>query len=121
MQLATLLAKPDEIRRRAKEVLQHAAGRPGVERAGHLPRITVPMLFVQGTRDALADRTLLTGVLFGLHVNAYLVDAVIGLSIVSTSFDNLNGFPTVFGFQPNTTAADQAETKTRGASRTRPS
>ena len=44
----------------------HAAGRPGVERAGHLPRITVPMLFVQGTRDALADRTLLTGVLDGV-------------------------------------------------------
>lgn len=49
--------------------------------------------------------TLLTGVLFGLHVNAYLVDAVIGLSIVYKAFDNLNGFQTVFGFQPNTKAA----------------
>lgn len=37
----------------------HAAGRPSTERATHLSRITVPMLFVQGTRDSLADRTLL--------------------------------------------------------------
>src|SRR5262249_49963851 len=41
----------------------HPAGRPGTERAAHLSRITVPMLFVQGTRDALADRTLLATVL----------------------------------------------------------
>jgi predicted alpha/beta-hydrolase family hydrolase len=44
----------------------HAAGRPGIERAAHLARIGAPMLFVQGTRDALADRTLLAGVLDGL-------------------------------------------------------
>jgi len=44
----------------------HAAGRPGTERAAHLSRIRVPMLFVQGTRDALADRTLLRGVLADL-------------------------------------------------------
>jgi len=41
----------------------HAAGRPGVERAAHLSRIAVPMLFVQGTKDALADPALLAGVL----------------------------------------------------------
>ena len=44
----------------------HAAGRPGTERAAHLARIRAPMLFVQGTRDALADRTLLRGVLADL-------------------------------------------------------
>lgn len=44
----------------------HAAGRPGVERAAHLSRVAVPMLFVQGTRDALADRALLARVLDGL-------------------------------------------------------
>ena len=49
--------------------------------------------------------TLLAGVLFGLHVNPYLVDALIGLSIVYKAFDNLNGFQTVFGIQPNTKAA----------------
>ena len=41
----------------------HPAGRPAVERAAHLPSIAVPMLFVQGTRDALAEPTLLAGVL----------------------------------------------------------
>lgn len=33
----------------------HPAGRPGSERAEHLERVAVPMLFLQGTRDALAD------------------------------------------------------------------
>jgi hypothetical protein len=37
----------------------HPAGRPGTERAAHLARIDVPMLFVQGTRDALARWDLL--------------------------------------------------------------
>ena len=37
----------------------HAAGRPDTKRAEHLTRVQVPMLFLQGTRDALADLTLL--------------------------------------------------------------
>jgi predicted alpha/beta-hydrolase family hydrolase len=37
----------------------HPAGRPGITRAAHLWSITVPMLFVQGTRDALAAWALL--------------------------------------------------------------
>jgi hypothetical protein len=45
--------------------------------------------------------TLLTGVLSGIHVNAYFVDALIGLSVVYKAFDNLDGFKTLFGFQPN--------------------
>nr|WP_229423724.1 HupE/UreJ family protein [Massilia frigida] len=49
--------------------------------------------------------TLLLGVLNGWHINAYLVDAIIGLSIVYRAFDNLGGFGTVFGFQPNKKAA----------------
>lgn len=44
----------------------HPAGKPDVARAEPLARIDAPMLFVQGTRDALADRTLLRGVLDGL-------------------------------------------------------
>lgn len=44
--------------------------------------------------------TLLAGVLADLHVNAYIVDAIIGLSVVYKAFDNLNGFKTVFGFAP---------------------
>jgi hypothetical protein len=37
----------------------HPAGKPGVERAAHLQDVHIPMLFVQGTHDALAQRTLL--------------------------------------------------------------
>ena len=36
--------------------------------------------------------TLLIGVLGGLHVNAYIVDAIIGLSVVYKAFENLGGF-----------------------------
>jgi hypothetical protein len=45
--------------------------------------------------------TLLAGVLMEINVSAYLVDAIIGLSVVYKAFDNLNGFKTLFGVQPN--------------------
>jgi hypothetical protein len=37
----------------------HPAGQPSIERAEHLLNVRIPMLFLQGTRDALADLTLL--------------------------------------------------------------
>jgi hypothetical protein len=37
----------------------HPPNRPGTKRADHLSRVTVPMLFLQGTRDAFADLQLL--------------------------------------------------------------
>jgi predicted alpha/beta-hydrolase family hydrolase len=37
----------------------HPAGKPGIERAEHLARVQVPMLFVSGDRDALAELELL--------------------------------------------------------------
>jgi len=49
--------------------------------------------------------TLLLGVLGGVHINPYLVDAVIGLSVVYIAFDNLGGFKTLLGIQPNTKLA----------------
>lgn len=49
--------------------------------------------------------TLLLGVLLNFHVNAYLIDAVIALSIVYKGFDNLGGFQKIFNFQPNTKIA----------------
>ncbi len=49
--------------------------------------------------------TLLWGVLGGVHANAYLVDAVIGLSVVYKALDNLGAFRRWFGFQPDTRAA----------------
>jgi hypothetical protein len=45
--------------------------------------------------------TLLAGVLGGIHVNAYLIDAIIGLSVVYKAFDNLDGFKTLFGIEFN--------------------
>ncbi|HXJ01733.1 MAG TPA: HupE/UreJ family protein [Micropepsaceae bacterium] len=49
--------------------------------------------------------TLLLGVLGGVHVNPFLVDAVIGLSVAYIAFDNLGGFKTLLGVQPNTKLA----------------
>jgi hypothetical protein len=49
--------------------------------------------------------TLLGGVLGGLQVNAYLIDAIIGFSIVYKAFENMGGFEKVFRFQPNTRIA----------------
>ena len=45
--------------------------------------------------------TLLAGVLGELHINPYLVDAVIGLSIVYKAFENLGGFQSTLGWAPN--------------------
>ena len=49
--------------------------------------------------------TLLFGVMADINVNTYLIDAIIGLSIVYKGFDNLGGFKKIFGKQPNTKAA----------------
>ncbi|MHB8911142.1 MAG: HupE/UreJ family protein [Lysobacter sp.] len=49
--------------------------------------------------------TLLYGVLGGVHVNPYLVDAIIGLSVVYKAMDNLGAFKRWFGVQPNTKIA----------------
>ncbi|MEB8347007.1 HupE/UreJ family protein [Flavobacteriaceae bacterium KMM 6898] len=49
--------------------------------------------------------TLLLGVLADININAYLIDAIIALSIVYKGFDNLGGFNRFFGKQPNTKAA----------------
>ena len=49
--------------------------------------------------------TLLSGVLGGVHANPYLVDAIIGLSVVYKAFDNIDGFKRFLGFQPNTKLA----------------
>lgn len=46
--------------------------------------------------------TLLLGVLLNLQVNAFLIDAIIALSIVYKGFDNLGGFQKVFNYQPST-------------------
>ncbi len=49
--------------------------------------------------------TLLAGVLGGIHANPYVIDAIIGLSVVYKAFDNMDGFRRFFGFEPNTKLA----------------
>lgn len=50
----------------------HPAGKPGIDRAEHLAKVTVPMLFLQGTRDELADLALIQSVTDGLGAPATL-------------------------------------------------
>jgi len=49
--------------------------------------------------------TLLAGVLGGIHANSYIVDAIIGFSVVYKAFDNMDGFKRFLGFEPNTKIA----------------
>jgi hypothetical protein len=49
--------------------------------------------------------TLLAGVLGGIHANSYVIDAIIGLSVVYKAFDNMDGFRRFLGFEPNTKLA----------------
>lgn len=50
----------------------HPAGRPGADRAAHLREVSIPMLFIQGTRDELADFGLLRPIVQGLGARATL-------------------------------------------------
>jgi hypothetical protein len=49
--------------------------------------------------------TMLLGVYYGWNVSAYLIDAIIGLSVVYKALDNLGAFQRWLGFQPNTKVA----------------
>jgi hypothetical protein len=49
--------------------------------------------------------TMLAGVYFNFGINSYIIDAIIGFSVVYKALDNLGAFPAWFGFQPNTKAA----------------
>jgi predicted alpha/beta-hydrolase family hydrolase len=54
----------------------HPSGKPSVVRAEHLSKVRIPMLFVQGTRDKLAETALLAPVTkdLGRKVSVHLVD-----------------------------------------------
>jgi HupE / UreJ protein len=49
--------------------------------------------------------TMLLGVYFGTNINGYLIDAIIGLSVVYKALDNIGAFKRWFGVQPNTKIA----------------
>ncbi len=55
----------------------HPAGQPGITRAAHLAQVQLPMLFLQGTRDALADLGLLEPVVekLGDRATLHLIEA----------------------------------------------
>lgn len=52
--------------------------------------------------------TLLTGVLMNVSVSAYIIDAIIGFSIVYKALDNMGAYQRWFGFQPSTKIATLA-------------
>lgn len=83
----------------------------------HLLFLVGVIFFLFRTRDVLIyaslftlghSLTLLFGVLGNISVNPYLIDTIIGLSIVYKGFDNLGGFQRLLGFQPNTKVAVMA-------------
>lgn len=49
--------------------------------------------------------TMIAGVLLDFGINAYIIDAIIGFSIVYKALDNLGAYRRWFGIQPNTKAA----------------
>jgi len=76
----------------------------------HLLFLVGVVFFLYRARDVVAyvslftvghSVTLLAGVLANVHANAYLIDAVIGLSVVYKGFENIGGFERLFGFTLN--------------------
>jgi hypothetical protein len=49
--------------------------------------------------------TLLVGVLGGVRANPFIIDAIIGFSVVYKAYENMDGFRKFFGVQPNTRIA----------------
>jgi hypothetical protein len=49
--------------------------------------------------------TLLAGVLGGIRANPFLIDAIIGFSVVYKAFENMDGFKRFLGVQPDTRLA----------------
>ena len=80
----------------------------------HLLFLVGVIFFLYRTKDVLLyvslftlghSITLLYGVFNNIQVNPYIIDAIIGFSIVYKGFDNLGGFQRIFGYQPNTKVA----------------
>src|SRR5688572_7136012 len=72
----------------------------------HLLFLVGVIFFLYRLRDVVAyvslftighSITLLAGVLGGIHANPYVIDAIIGFSVVYKAFENMDGFKRVFG------------------------
>lgn len=77
----------------------------------HILFLVGVIFFLYHSRDILLYVTMFTighsvtlvfGVLSDIQVNAYLIDAIIGFSVVYKGFDNLGGFKCCFNWQPST-------------------
>lgn len=77
----------------------------------HLLFLVGVIFFLYRSKDVLLyvtmftighSTTLLFGVLSDIQVNAYLIDAIIGFSVIYKGFDNLGGFKRCFNWQPST-------------------
>jgi hypothetical protein len=77
----------------------------------HLLFLIGVIFFLYRTKDVVVyvtlftfghSLTLMTGVLNNIDVNPYLIDSIIGFSVLYKGFDNLGGFQRLFGYQPNT-------------------
>jgi hypothetical protein len=80
----------------------------------HLLFLVGVIFFLYRLKDVVAyvslftighSATLLAGVLGGIYANPFLIDAVIGFSVVYKAFENMDGFRRVCGVQPNTRVA----------------
>lgn len=79
----------------------HPAGRPSTDRANHLSAVRVPMLFLQGSRDALAETGLLVATVeaLGPAATLHLVDGA----------DHAFAVPARQGTGPSQTLADMLD------------
>ena len=80
----------------------------------HLAFLFGVIFFLYRTKDVVLyvslftlghSLTLLLGVLGGVRANPFIIDAIIGLSVVYKAFDNIDGFKRFLGFQPDPRAA----------------
>ena len=76
----------------------------------HLLYLAGVIFFLYKTRDIVIyvtlfaaghSVTLLSGVLGEININVYIIDVIIGFSVVYKAFENLGGFQKFFGKQPN--------------------
>ena len=99
---------------RAIGALMYLGAKHMVTGYDHLLFLVGVIFFLYRTRDVVQyvslftighSLTLLVGVLGGVHANSYLIDAIIGFSVVYKAFENMDGFKRFFGFQPDTRLA----------------
>ena len=99
---------------RAIGALMYLGAKHMVTGYDHLLFLVGVIFFLYRTKDVVQyvslftlghSLTLLVGVLGGVQANPYLIDAIIGFSVVYKAFENMDGFKRFFGVQPNTRLA----------------